>query len=396
MSAASNRHPVSGPTLHLVGLGPGSAEFLTLRAWELLASGKPLLVADPDHEAAQTVLARGFDFEVLGPADPESVAACVLTWAAGLGPRECVYAVAGHPLEAPETGLILAGATAGMRVLVEPALSDLERMPGADPATGVAGGAAAMRAGIAFHRLVGVMARLRSPGGCPWDREQDHASLAIHLLEECHEVLDAIDRQDMVDLEEELGDLLLQVVFHAQVASDARSFEIGDVVEELVAKLVYRHPHVFGSVTVSGAPEVVANWEALKHDQKRRVSLADGIPKDLPALLYAHKVQRRLSGAGRGYGPSPERLAAMAVALGQAAVASGQAAAGPEPGADEAGAGGAPAVGAGPAPGDGGGARPADAAIGALLYEVVALAQAAGVDPEGALRRKATRELGTN
>ena len=342
--------------LHLVGLGPGAAELLTLRSWELLASGKPLRIRDPGQEAAQTILARGFNFESVSETDPEAIAASVIRWARRCD--SCVYAVAGHPLEAPEAVPILrAAASAGVDVLVEPAVTEVDRLPAADPMTGTFAGRPAVRGAIAFQRLVAVMARLRSPDGCPWDRAQTHQSLAIHLIEETHEVLDAIDRHDMVDLEEELGDLLLQIVFHAQLASDAGAFEIGDVVEELIAKLVYRHPHIFGDVTVGGADEVVANWESLKHEQKGRTTRADGIPKDLPALLYAHKVQRRISGAGRPWKASAEHLSTLA-----GAVASAN---GPE----------------------------ADSAFGNVLFEVVALAQQAGVDPEGALRRTANRHL---
>ena len=351
-------------TLHLVGLGPGAAELLTLRSWELLASGRPLRIRDPGHEAAQTVLARGFSFETVAETEPEAIARSVLRWAQGSDAS--VYAMAGHPLEAPETVPILFdAASAGVAVEVEASVTDVERLPASDAVTGTFAGPAAMRGAIAFARLVAIMARLRAPGGCPWDREQSHASLAIHLLEESHEVLDAIDRNDMVDLEEELGDVLLQLVFHAQLAAEAGSFEIGDVIEELVAKLVYRHPHIFGDVTVGGADEVVANWEALKHEQKGRSSRADGIPKDLPALLYAHKVQRRLAGAGRSYTASPERLATLMAALSMASSASGSSS----------------------------GSSSADDALGDLLFEAVALAQQAGVDPEGALRRKAARYL---
>jgi tetrapyrrole methylase family protein/MazG family protein len=342
--------------LHLVGLGPGAAELLTLRSWELLASGKPLRIRDPSQEAAQTILARGFNFETVSETDPEAIAASIIRWARRC--ESCVYAVAGHPLEAPEAVPILrAAASAGVEVAVEPAVMDLDRLPAADPMTGTFAGPAALRGAIAFERLVAIMARLRSPDGCPWDRAQSHESLAIHLLEETHEVLDAIDRRDMVDLEEELGDLLLQIVFHAQLAGDAGDFEIGDVVEELIAKLVYRHPHIFGDVTVGGADEVVANWESLKHEQKGRTTRADGIPKDLPALLYAHKVQRRISGAGRAWKASMQHLSTLV----DAAASAG----GPE----------------------------ADSVFGDLLFEVVALAQQAGVDPEGALRRRATQHL---
>ena len=351
---------VDPPSLYLVGLGPGSAELLTLRSWELLASGKPLCLRDAGHEAAQTVLARGFEFGVAEESDPQRLAADLIAWAQEVGP--CVYAVPGHPLEAPETVPILAAAAAaGLRVAIEPALTDPEILPAADPVTGTFAGPAAVRAAIAIRRLVAVMARLRAPGGCPWDAEQTHQSLAIHLLEETHEVLDAIDRNDMVDLEEELGDLLLQLVFHSEIASEEHDFEIGDVIEELIAKLVFRHPHVFGDVTVSGAGEVVANWEALKHEQKQRTSLADGIPRTLPGLLYAHKIQRRLSGAGAGHDGSGQRLLSLV---------------------DE-------SIAAATAPGGG----EADGVLGDLLYEVVALASRAGVDPEGAIRRSAGRHL---
>ncbi len=342
--------------LHLVGLGPGAAELLTLRSWELLASGKPLRIRDPGHEAAQTVLARGFNFDTVTETDPEAIATSVVRWARRN--EASVYAVSGHPLEAPEAIPILrAAASAGVDVEVEPGVSDLERLPAADPVTGTFAGPGALRGAMAFERLVAVMARLRSPDGCPWDRAQSHASLAIHLIEECHEVLDAIDRNDMVDLEEELGDLLLQIVFHAQLADDAGAFEIGDVVEELIAKLVYRHPHIFGDVSVSGPDEVVSNWEALKHEEKARTTRADGIPKDLPALLYAHKVQRRLSGAGRPWEASAERLSELVAAAADAEGAS------------------------------------ADRVFGELLFEAVSLARQAGVDPEGALRRTTSRHL---
>ncbi|HEU5002891.1 MAG TPA: MazG family protein [Actinomycetota bacterium] len=239
----------------------------------------------------------------------------------------------------------------------------MEQVSPADPIRGpVAVGPAAVRGAEAFARLVAVMARLRGPGGCPWDAEQDHTSLAIHLLEETHEVLDAIDRGDLVELREELGDLLLQIVFHAQMAAEVGAFEIGDVVEDLTAKLIHRHPHVFGSVSVSGAGEVVANWEALKHEQKQRASLGEGIPTRLPALLYAHKVLRRLSGAGLGPEVPEGRLASLLAAAAAAKP-------GPETRAET------------------------DMLFGEVLYGISALALRAGVDPEGALRRVATRNL---
>jgi MazG family protein len=151
------------------------------------------------------------------------------------------------------------------------------------------------------HRLlelVKVMARLRGPGGCPWDAEQTHQTLATHLLDETYELLEAIETGTEADVAEELGDLLLQVVFHAQMGSDARAFDVDDVAQGLVDKLIRRHPHVFGDVTVSGAREVVENWDTIKEGEKARASVFEGIPESMPALMYAQKLQRRASTSG--------------------------------------------------------------------------------------------------
>ncbi|HET7386358.1 MAG TPA: MazG family protein [Nocardioidaceae bacterium] len=154
--------------------------------------------------------------------------------------------------------------------------------------------------GTRLLELVAVMDRLRRE--CPWDREQTHRSLARYLLEETYETLEAIDSGDSVHLREELGDLLLQVVFHARLAQedDAESdgFDIDDVAGGIVDKLVHRHPHVFGGLDVSGADEVAANWEALKAAEKGRASVLDGVPMALPALALADKVLGRASRAG--------------------------------------------------------------------------------------------------
>lgn len=154
------------------------------------------------------------------------------------------------------------------------------------------------RAGERLLDLVRVMARLRGPGGCPWDREQTHRSLARHLLEETHEVLDAIDADDRERLREELGDVLLQVAFHAQMAADDGAWDVDDVAEGIVRKLIRRHPHVFGDVAVSGADEVLVNWERIKAEEKGETAVEDDIPETLPALARAAKVQRRAAGWG--------------------------------------------------------------------------------------------------
>lgn len=147
--------------------------------------------------------------------------------------------------------------------------------------------------------LVKIMARLRGPGGCPWDAEQTHETLAPHLLEETHELVEAVDAADSDAIRDELGDVLLQVVFHAQIAADEGRWDVDDVAEGLARKLVHRHPHVFGSTEVSGADEVLVNWEKLKAEETgARKGVEDDIPMSLPALARAAKVQRRAAGWG--------------------------------------------------------------------------------------------------
>jgi XTP/dITP diphosphohydrolase len=148
--------------------------------------------------------------------------------------------------------------------------------------------------------LVAVMDRLRSPGGCPWDAEQTHDSLLPYLLEETHEVIEAVEGGDRDHLAEELGDLLLQVAFHARVAQEHATapFGIDDVAGGIVAKLVRRHPHVFGDDGASTPAQVEANWEQIKAAEKQRAGLFDGIPASLPALARAQKMLARLGRAG--------------------------------------------------------------------------------------------------
>jgi XTP/dITP diphosphohydrolase len=169
--------------------------------------------------------------------------------------------------------------------------------------------------GSRFLELVAVMDRLRTE--CPWDREQTHLSLVRYLLEETYETIEALETGDRSHLREELGDLLLQVVFHARIAAeDPDGFDIDDVAGGIADKLVYRHPHVFAGLEVADADEVDRNWEALKAAEKQRSSPVEGIPLALPALAYAEKVVGRLSKAGvlpaeldgeaRGADPGPE------------------------------------------------------------------------------------------
>jgi XTP/dITP diphosphohydrolase len=150
-------------------------------------------------------------------------------------------------------------------------------------------------------RAVAVMDQLRSPGGCPWDAAQTHRSLAKYLLEETYETLEAIETDDVALLREELGDLLLQVLFHARLAEElpeGERFSIDDVASDLVAKLVHRHPHVFADVKVDGAAEVNENWERLKAEEKARASIVEGVPMGQPALALAAKLVSRAQRAG--------------------------------------------------------------------------------------------------
>ena len=202
--------------------------------------------------------------------------------------------------------------------------------------------------------LVKVMARLRGPGGCPWDREQTHETLARHLLEEAHELLEAIDLGDSDAIRDELGDLLLQVVFHAQMASEDGRWDVDDVARRLVEKLVHRHPHVFGDVEVSGADEVLTNWEQLKAEEAGgRPGVEDEIPATLPALARAAKVQRRAAGWGVEWTSQEAAVAALREEV--AALSAGS---------DE-----------------------AEQEIGEILFATVAAARKLGVDAESALRR---------
>jgi tetrapyrrole methylase family protein/MazG family protein len=161
----------------------------------------------------------------------------------------------------------------------------------------------------ALERLVQVMHRLRSPGGCPWDREQTHESLRPYLIEEAYEVLEAIEIGDDRELCEELGDVLLQVVFHAELARERGAFDIDDVARAIVDKLVRRHPHVFADVEVTDANDVARNWARIKAEERQEksgtrpankpaLSAIDGIPRALPALLRAHRIGEKAGRVG--------------------------------------------------------------------------------------------------
>jgi tetrapyrrole methylase family protein/MazG family protein len=223
---------------------------------------------------------------------------------------------------------------------------------------------------------VALIERLRAPGGCPWDAEQTHHSLARHLIEESYEVIEAIEALPASapapgpepvatgayeHLEEELGDLACQVIFHATFAREAGAFTITDVLGGIHDKLVRRHPHVFADVAVSGADEVVANWEVIKREEKGRASLMDGVPRHLPSLLYAHKLYRKAGSAGLTFGTADDAVARVEAEL------------------------------AGLAAADGVPADEAERRLGEALAAVVHLARLVGVDGESALRGWAGR-----
>lgn len=165
----------------------------------------------------------------------------------------------------------------------------------------------------AIDDLLEVMAKLRSPTGCPWDREQDHKSLRFHAVEEVYELIDAIETGDDLEMAEELGDLLLQIVFHCQLAKERGAFDFNQVARRITDKLVRRHPHVFGDTKVKNVAEVWSNWEQIKQSEKQgtrhaRTSALDGIPKHLPALLRAEKLVKKARKVGvLSAPPSPWR-----------------------------------------------------------------------------------------
>jgi nucleoside triphosphate diphosphatase len=235
-------------------------------------------------------------------------------------------------------------------------------------------------AGALFQESVAIMARLRAPGGCPWDREQSFATIRRYTLEETYEVLDAIEREHWADLAEELGDLLLQVLFYAEMGDEAGYFSIVDVLGHLNRKLIRRHPHVFGeeasaaagnraevkAATASEAAGVLANWEAIKRAEKKRAakkaeasSLLDEVPRSFPALLEAAKLGSKAAKVGFDW---PDRAGLLEKVEEECREIEAE-------------------VGAGAAP------EGIEGEVGDLLFTVVNLARHLKVDPELALRR---------
>jgi XTP/dITP diphosphohydrolase len=337
------------------------AGLLSWPAWQTLAGASRVLAPATDHPLLPALDEAGIGWELLageagggqaragragagpagaGPADPAAVARLLTRAVAGTA-GTVVWLCPADPPGRP------AGVTPGPLALAD----ELGGPEGpADTAVEVVYGSSALP-GAELLTLVSVMDTLRRQ--CPWDARQTHESLAPYLIEESYEALDALESGDRAALREELGDVLLQVMFHARVAaerSDGTGFTVDDVADGIVTKLVRRHPHVFGDVTVSGADDVTRNWDAIKAAERAEradgpgaASALDGVPFGQPALALAAQLQRRAERAG-----IPPDLA----------VAGG--------------------------PGDG-------SRLGAELFELVAQAQAAGLDPELELRAAARR-----
>lgn len=159
-----------------------------------------------------------------------------------------------------------------------------------------------------LEELIDVVAKLRAPDGCPWDREQTHTSLRPNMLEEAYEAVDAIDENDMAHLREELGDVLLQVLLHSQIASESNEFTLDDVAKELKEKLIHRHPHVFGTAKINNADDVLKTWDKLKSEEKtERKSAVDGLSRSQAALISAQKISKRAVKTGFEW-PNEESL----------------------------------------------------------------------------------------
>lgn len=220
----------------------------------------------------------------------------------------------------------------------------------------------AEQAGETYPALVAIMRRLLAPDGCPWDREQDYRSLRRYVLEEACEVIDAIDTGNFEQLEEELGDLALQVVFLGELARREGRFGPDDVVRGIVEKLVRRHPHVFGDTSVESADEVLRNWEQIKADEKRERGVLDGVPRSLSALLRAQRMGEKVSRVGFDWPDSHGSRDKVSEELGELdeAIASKDKAR-------------------------------VESELGDLLFALVNLARHEGVDAEAALRGTADR-----
>ena len=215
-----------------------------------------------------------------------------------------------------------------------------------------------------FDQLLSIMRKLRGPGGCPWDAEQTHESLTRYLLEETYEVIEAIESKSPEHLKEELGDLLLQPIFHAVIAEEAGQFDVSDVIRTLCEKLVRRHPHVFGDLEISDSSAQIINWERIKKEEKgpEHTSALSGVPPHLPALLKAQKITEKASRVGFDWNHSDQVFAKVMEELHEF---------------EEAWAGGNP--------------ERMEDELGDLLFAIVNLGRFLSLNPEEALRKTICR-----
>ena len=344
------------PRLVLIDTADQLPGLLPLHAWSALMSSELVLVADEDHPFVAHLDMAELRFEVLPPLGEESVSLAGIDLMGGGDPRlvrrarhvvqrvqetdEVSYLFGPRDDESFTQVLGMEAARAGIEVEVVYFM--------------------AAPKGLRLLELVGIEERLLGPGGCPWDREQDHRTLAEYAVEEVFELIEAIESGDAAHIREELGDVLLQVVFHAQIAEAEGRFTIDDVAGGVADKLVRRHPHVFADVQVADAAEVMANWDELKAAEKpEREGVFDGIPAGQPALGYVRKLQSRAAKTGFDWEADGEAADRIRLELEEFLAAGSDA--------------------------------QREGEIGDLLMSVVGLARRHGVDPELALRGAARR-----
>ncbi len=343
------------PRVVLIETEPNLPGLLPFQAWDALGTADEVLLRDPArHPSAVHLHYAGLDLVRLEPATldrgdldltrpgsaPDRRLAKALIERARSG-RSAVYL-----LGPDDDQLAPAVGSAAQPEGVEVELVLLAQQP----------------AGVELLRLVDVVRQLRDPRtGCPWDLEQDHTTLLRYLVEETYELVDAIEREHDVDIAEELGDVLLQVALHAQVASDRRAFDIDRVARGIADKLVHRHPHVFADTEVADADEVAANWETIKTAEKQRAGPFDGVPEALPGLVLLETLQRKAAKRGFAWQDVAGPLAKVDEELSElrSAVAEGE------------------------------GDERVAAEIGDLLGAVVAVARAAGIEADAAARTAA-------
>jgi tetrapyrrole methylase family protein/MazG family protein len=303
----------TGDLVYAVPGHPAIGEATVVRLRQLAAAGAATLRIVPGLSFVDTVTAalgadaanglRVADALALGRIDP-TVPLLVCQVYSRQVASDVKLALGKHYPDDHQVVLVRAAGTPGRETIDRRPLLAIDRDQFADHLTSLwVPALAPLQALREPQTLQEIMARLRAPDGCPWDREQTHDTLRRYLLEETYEALQALDAGDPAALEEELGDLLLQIVFHAQIADEAGQYDLGDVVAGICGKMIRRHPHVFGEVSAKDAAAVLRNWEALKRAERAgkdqaHTSMLDGVPAAMPALAYSQAVQARAARVG--------------------------------------------------------------------------------------------------